>query len=85
MLGMPREKSSCTMVMWSIVALLAAALAFAIYRSNLSLKEVRYRTGLYNDLSEEFQKHKVNSNEKENKLACELQTERNRVAEFMGR
>ena len=85
LLGMPLEKSTYSMVIWSIAALLAAALAFAIYRSNSSLKEASYRTGLYNDLSEEFQKHKVNANEKEKKLARELQTERNRVAELTGR
>ena len=85
LLGMPLEKSTYSMVMWSIAALLAAALAFAIYRSKSSLKEASYRTGLYNDLSEEFQKHKVNANEKEKKLARELQTERNRVAELTGR
>ena len=85
LLGMPLEKSTYTTVMWSIVALLAAALVFAIYRSNSSLKEARYRTELYNDLSEEFQKHKVSANEKEKKLARELQTERNMISEMKGR
>ena len=85
LLGMPLEKSTYSLVMWSIVALLAAALAFAIYRSKSALGEARYRTDLYNDLSEEFQKHKVSANEKEKKLARELQTERNRVAELTGR
>ena len=85
LLGIPLEKSTYSLVMWSIVALLAAALAFAIYRSKSALGEARYRTDLYNDLSEEYQKHKVNSNEKEKKLARELQTERNRVAELTGR
>ena len=85
LLGILLEKSTYSLVMWSIVALLAAALAFAIYRSKSALGEARYRTNLYNDLSEEFQKHKVNTNEKEKKLARELQTERNRVAELTGR
>jgi len=85
LLGMPMEKSTYSLVMWSIAVLLAAALTFAIYRSNSSLKETRYRTDLYNELSEEFQKHKVNANEKEKKLARELQTERNRIAELTGR
>ncbi|SKB54803.1 hypothetical protein [Daejeonella lutea] len=85
LLGMYLEKGTYNMVMWGLVFLLGAGLAFAIYRSSSSLKEARYRTGLYNDLSEEFQKHKVNANEKEKKLARELQTERNRIAEMTGR
>lgn len=85
LMGMYLEKGTYNMVMWGLVLLLGAGLAFAIYRSSSSLKEARYRTGLYNDLSEEFQKHKVNSNEKEKKLARELQTERNRIAEITGR
>lgn len=84
-LGMYLEKGTYNMIMWGLVLLLGAGLAFAIYRSSSSLKEARYRTGLYNDLSEEFQKHKANSNEKEKKLARELQTERNRIAEMTGR
>ena len=85
LLGMYLEKGSYNLVMWGLVLLLAAALTFAIYRNKSSLGEARYRSGLYNDLSEEFQKHKVNANEKEKKLARELQTERNRIAELTGR
>jgi signal transduction histidine kinase len=84
-LGLYMEKGTYNSIMWGLVFLLTAGLAFAIYRTSSSLKEARYRTGLYNDLSEEFQKHKVNANEKEKKLARELQTERNRIAELTGR
>ncbi len=85
LLGIYMEKGTYNLIMWGLIFLLGAGLAFAIYRSSSSLKEARYRTGLYNDLTEEFQKHKVNSNEKEKKLARELQTERNRIAEMTGR
>ncbi len=85
LLGLYLGKGTYSMIMWGLVLLLGAGLAFAIYRSSSSLKEARYRTGLYNDLTEDFQKHKVNSNEKEKKLARELQTERNRLAEMSGR
>ncbi len=85
LLGIYLGKGTYNMIMWGLVLLLGAGLAFAVYRSGSSLKEARYRAGLYNDLSEEFQKHKVNSNEKEKKLARELQTERNRIAEMTGR
>ncbi len=85
LLGIPLEKGTYSLVMWGLVLLLGAGLAFAIYRSSSSLKEARYRTELYNDLSDEFQKHKLNANEKEKKLARELQTERNLMAEMKGR
>ncbi|MEJ7694292.1 hypothetical protein [Daejeonella sp.] len=84
-LGLYVETGTYNMIMWGIIFLLGAGLGFAIYRSTSALKEARYRTGLYNDLTGEFQKHKVNSNEKEKKLARELQTERNRLAEMSGR
>ncbi|MES2874580.1 MAG: hypothetical protein V4708_12720, partial [Bacteroidota bacterium] len=85
LLGIYVEKRTYNMIMWGLVFLLAGSMAFAFYRTNSSVKEARYRTGLYNDLSEEFQKHKINSNEKEKKLARELQTERNRIAELTAR
>lgn len=85
LLGIPMEKGTYSMFMWGLVGLLGAALAFAIYRSRSAVNEARYRTGLFNDLSEEFQKHKISANDKEKKLARELQTERNRVAEITGR
>ena len=85
LLGLYIEKGTYNMLVWGLIFLLGAGLAFAIYRSSSSLKEARYRTGLYNDLTEDFQKHKVNANEKEKKLARELQTERNRLAELTGR
>ncbi len=85
LLGIYLEKGTYNLIMWGLVLLLGAGLAFAIYRSSSSLKEARYRTELYNDLSDEFQKHKLNANEKEKKLARELQTERNLMAEMKGR
>jgi hypothetical protein len=40
---------------------------------------------LYNELDEEYKAYKVKSNEKEKKLARELQTERNKLDELLGR
>lgn len=85
LLGIPMEKASYNMLMWGIVLLLVLALVFAIYRSKSAVTEARYRTGLFNDLTDEFQKHKVSANDKEKKLARELQTERNKLAELTGR
>jgi hypothetical protein len=85
LLGIPLEKGTYSLMMWGLVLLLAAALTFAIYRNKSAANEARYRTELYNELAEEFQKHKVNANEKEKKLARELQTERNLIEEMKGR
>ena len=84
-LGMYLAKDSYHIMVWGLLILLIAALSFAIYRSKSAIKEARYRSGLFNDLSEEFQKHKVVANEKEKKLARELQTERNMISEMKGR
>ena len=83
-LGIYFEKGNYNLIMWGLVILLAGGLAFAIYLSKKSVKEAHYRIGLFNDLSEEFQRHKTNSNDREKKLARELQTERNTMAEFSG-
>ncbi len=85
LLGVPMEKGTYSLVMWGLVLLLAAALTFSIYRSKSALTEARYRSGLFNDLADEFQKYKIAANDKEKKLARELQTERNRISEITGR
>ena len=84
LLGIYFEKGNYNLIMWGLVLLLTGGLAFAIYLSKKSVKEAHYRIGLFNDLSEEFQRHKTNSNDREKKLARELQTERNTMAEFSG-
>lgn len=85
LLGIPMEKGTYNLLMWGLVLILAAALTFTIYRNKSALTEARYRTSLFNELSEEFQKYKISANDKEKKLARELQTERNRIAEITGR
>ena len=84
-LGMSVNKNSYNILVWGIIALLIAGIAFLIYRSSAAGKEARYRTDLYNELFEEYRDHKVKANEKEKKLARELQTERNMLAEMKGR
>ncbi|WP_026897878.1 hypothetical protein [Daejeonella oryzae] len=84
-LGMPVNKSTYSMVMWGVLFLLAAALAFTLFQSQSYRKEARYRIKLFSDLSEEFQTYKIKANEKEKRLARELQTEKNRVDELTAR
>ncbi|MBC7744981.1 MAG: hypothetical protein H7096_07735 [Flavobacterium sp.] len=83
LLGISINKSTYTWIMWGLVMGLGAALIFVVFQSSSARKEAKYRTKLFHDLFEEFQTFKTKSNEKEKKLARELQTERNRVEELL--
>lgn len=85
MLGIPINKATYNWIMWGLVILLGAAFAFMMFQSVSLRKEARYRTTLYSDLAEEFQAYKTKSNDKEKKLARELQTEKNRIDELLRR
>lgn len=85
MLGIHINKSTYNWIMWGLVLILGAGLAFVVFRSASYRKEARYRTNLFTELSEEFQSFKTKSNDKEKKLARELQTEKNRVDELLRR
>lgn len=84
-LGKSVNGSSNSIYLWGALLLLAAALVFAILRARTAVKEADYRSGLYDQLFEELREHRTKANEREKKLARELQTERNRVAELTGR
>ena len=45
----------------------------------------KYRTELYDEISNEYQSYKSRTNEKEKKLARELQDERNKLEEYKTR
>ncbi|MDP9076427.1 MAG: hypothetical protein M3O71_03305 [Bacteroidota bacterium] len=84
-LGIYIDKSVYNLIMWGLVIALGATAAVVILRSGSHSREARYRINLYNELEEEFKTYKAKANEKEKKLARELQTERNKVDELMGR
>ncbi|MBK0377760.1 hypothetical protein [Mucilaginibacter segetis] len=84
-LGIPLNKTTYNWIMWGLVIGLGALAAIVIIRSGANIREARYRTKLYNELDEEYRAHKVKANEKEKKLARELQTERNKLDELLGR
>lgn len=83
--GIPLTKSTYNMIMWGLVLVLGAVAGIVIARSGGARKEANYRTSLYNELEEEFKTFKAKANEKEKKLARELQTERNKIDELTGR
>ncbi|UKJ06833.1 hypothetical protein [Solitalea lacus] len=83
LLGISISKGSYNKLMWSLVLILISALGFFIYRNKDFRNEANYRIKLFEELTEEFKTHKTKANEKEKRLARELQTERNRMEEIL--
>ncbi len=83
--GATIPKSTYNLIMWGLVIVSVAVTIIVVARSGSNKREAAYRTQLYNELEEEFKTFKAKANEKEKKLARELQTERNKVDELMGR
>lgn len=84
-LGIAFSKSSYSTLVWSIIIVLAIALAIVVIRSAKNIHEAKYRTELYEEVSKEYQTYKSKANEKEKKLARELQDERNKLDEYKNR
>lgn len=78
LLGMSLNKATYNTILWSIIAGLLIGLAFFIYRFNNSNSVTRETKSLLVDVEEEFEKHKKNSIEKEQKLRRQLQDEINK-------
>jgi hypothetical protein len=85
LLGMPLSKSTYNLIMWGLVIAFGAIAAIVIARSGSHSREASYRIKLYNELEEEYKAYKTKANEKEKKLARELQTERNKNDELTGK
>jgi len=85
MFGLNMAKSTYNAIMVSLVVILAIALAVVIGTTAKHKYEAKHRTELYEEIEEEYKTFKAKANEKELKLARELQTERNKVDELMGR
>jgi len=83
--GIPFSKSTYNTIVWSLIVVLALLFAFVTVRSARNIQEAKYRTGLYEEISQEYQAYKVKANEKEKKLARELQDERNKLEELKSR
>lgn len=83
--GLLLPKATYNLVMFGLVAGLAVALFIVIAATAKYKHEAKYRIGLYDELDEEYKTFKLKANDKEKKLARELQTERNKVDELLGR
>jgi uncharacterized protein HemX len=84
-LGISFAKGTYNTIVWTLIIVLALGFAFVTIRSAKHTHEAKYRTGLYEEISQEYQAYKVKANEKEKKLARELQDERNKLDEYRSR
>lgn len=85
LLGINLSKSTYSLVMISLVVGLGLALAIVLGTTAKHKHEAKHRTELYEEIEEEFKAYKAKATEKEIKLARELQTERNKLDELLGR
>lgn len=84
-LGISFTKGTYNTIVWSLIIGLAAALTVVILRSAKHIHEAKYRSTLYEEVSQEYQNYKTKANDKEKKLARELQDERNKLEELKSR
>jgi hypothetical protein len=85
MFGIELPKATCNLIMFGLVAGLIIAFVIVIIATAKYKHEARYRINLYEEIEEEYKSFKAKANEKEKKLARELQTERNKLDELLGR
>ena len=85
MFGIVLSKSTYNIVMFSLVIGLAIAFTVVVLTTAKHKYEAKHRTELYEEIEEEFKTYKAKANEKELRLARELQTERNKLDELLGR
>jgi hypothetical protein len=83
--GLLLSKTAYNLIVWGLVALFGITTFVVIARSGSFKREARYRSQLYTELEEEFKAYKTKANDKEKKLARELQTERNKLDDLLGK
>jgi hypothetical protein len=82
--GLLLSKTAYNLIVWGLVALFGITAVVVIVRSGSFKREALYRSQLYTELEEEFKAYKTKANDKEKKLARELQTERNKLDDLLG-
>jgi hypothetical protein len=85
LVGIPLTKATYNWIMWGLVVGFGAIAVIVIAQSGAHSREAGYRIKLYNELEEDYKTYKAKANEKEKKLARELQTERNKLDELLGK
>jgi|SRR6185312_1307588 len=84
-LGLSLSKTVYNLITWGLILLFGITAVSVIARSANYRHEAKEKAQLYQELEDEFKGYKTKANDKEKKLARELQTERNKVDELMGR
>jgi hypothetical protein len=84
-LGIVLSKTAYNLIVWGLVIIFGLTAVIVVARSGSYSREAKYRTQLYGELEDEFKAYKAKANDKEKKLARELQTERNKLDELLGR
>jgi hypothetical protein len=82
--GMTLSKTTYNMIMWGLVIAFGAIAVLFMLQGAAARREAKYRVKLYEDLDEEHKVYKQKANEKEKKLARELQTARNQLEDLTG-
>lgn len=85
LLGIMLSKTTYNLIMFGLVIGVTIALIIVIISTAKYRLEAKHRTALYEEIEDEFKAFKAKANEKELKLARELQTERNKLNELLGR
>jgi hypothetical protein len=83
--GIELSKTAYNLIVWGLILIFGLTTFIVIARSGSYSREAKYRIQLYSELEEEFKAYKAKANDKEIKLARELQTERNKLDELLGR
>jgi uncharacterized membrane protein len=83
--GIPFSKTFYSVMVWGLVVLFGITAVVVVARSANFRRVAKERTLLYTELEEEFKAFKIKANDKEKKLARELQTERNKLDDLLGR
>ncbi|HEY2584073.1 MAG TPA: hypothetical protein VGI43_19850 [Mucilaginibacter sp.] len=82
--GLQMSLTLYNIIVWGLMIGFALIAIIVISSSSSYRSEAKYRSNLYSDLEDEFKTFKTKANEREKKLARELQTERNKLDELMG-
>ena len=83
--GIVMSKSTYNLVMVGLVVGLAIALTVVILTTSKYKYDAKHHIELHEELEEEYKTYKAKATEKELRLARELQTERNKLDELLGR
>ena len=83
--GLFLSQGAYNAIVWGLIIVLGLIAVIAVMRSGSNSREAKYRTKLYSELEDEFKAYKTKANDKEKKLARELQTERNKLDDLLGK